>query len=127
MLNHELQRNEAILVVRLDGPLEAEDFATLTSHVDAYLANAGKLRGLLLDAGTFPGWKDLRALRAHARFVKHHHRQIGKVAVVADGVVAIVMPYLARHFMHAQIRRFDRSNEEAAWQWLTGAQARAAA
>jgi len=119
MLNHELRRDEGILVLKPDGPLEASDFLTLASHTDAYLEKNGHLRGVLVQAqDTFPGWKDFGALVAHLRFVKHHHRAIEKVAVVADGAFATVMPYIASQFIHAQARHFDHGQEEAAWDWL---------
>ena len=43
MLNHDLQQDEGILVLRPEGPLEAADFETLAAHVDAYLEQNGTL------------------------------------------------------------------------------------
>jgi tRNA U38,U39,U40 pseudouridine synthase TruA len=129
MLTHDLQRDKSILVLKPDGPLEAADFTTLASHVDAYLEQKGKLRGVLVRAKSFPGWKDFGALLAHLKFVKNHHRKIEKVAVVADGGVANIMPHFASHFIRAEVRHFDYANESAAWDWLMerGPQARTAA
>lgn len=118
MLNHELRRDEGILVLKPDGPLEAADFRTLASHVDAYLERSGTLNGVLIHAKTFPGWKDFGALLAHLKFVKRHHQKIGKIAVVADGGVATVMPHIASHFVHAEVKHFNHAHEDAAWNWL---------
>jgi len=119
MLSHELRQDEGILVVKPDGPLEASDFSTLASHTDAYLEKHGHLRGVLVRAkDTFPGWKDFGALVAHLKFIKHHHQAIEKVAVIADGAFATVMPYIASQFIHADVRHFDHNAETAAWQWL---------
>ena len=120
MLNHELRLDEGILVLRPDGPLEASDFAIVQNLVDAYLAKSGTLRGVLIHADQgFPGWKDLAALVAHLKFVKDHHRQISKVAVVVDGGVAAIMPSIANHFIHApQIKHFALAQEDEAWDWL---------
>jgi hypothetical protein len=118
MLNHDLQRDKGILVLKPDGPLGASDFTTLASHVDAYLEQNGALRGVLIHAEKFPGWKDFGALIAHLKFVKHHHRKIEKVAVVADGGFAAVMPHIASHFIHARVKHFDYAQENAAWSWL---------
>jgi hypothetical protein len=122
MLSHDLRRDEGILVLKPDGPLEAADFETLAAHVDAYLEQNGTLHGVMVQAGTFPGWKDFAALIAHLKFVKHHHQKIEKVAVVADGAFATVMPRLASHFIKAEVKRFDGAHESAAWEWLTRGQ-----
>ena len=118
MLSHDLRRDEGVLVLMPDGPLEAGDFETLTTHVDAYIAGNGTLHGVMIKARTFPGWKDFAALLAHLRFVKDHHRKIEKVAVVADGGAANVMPHMASHFIKAEVRHFHPSHEDAAWKWL---------
>ena len=130
MLNYELRRYDGILVLMPDGALEASDFETLTGHVDAYLGQNGMLHGVLIRAKAFPGWKDFGALLAHLKFVKRHHQQIEKVAVVADGAVAKVMPHIASHFIHAEVKHFKHAHENAAWDWLmeqSGAQTRTAA
>jgi SpoIIAA-like len=118
MLNHELRQDDEILVLLPEGPLEAADFTTLASHVDAYLERHGTLRGVLIRAKSFPGWKDFGALLAHLKFVKEHHQGIEKVAVVADGAFANIMPNIANHFVHAQVQHFDLAREDAAWDWL---------
>ena len=40
---------------------------------------------------------------AQFKFLKNHIRKIGKVAIVADGAVADVVPGFANHFVHAQV------------------------
>jgi hypothetical protein len=72
----------------------------------------------LIHAKSFPGWKDFGALLAHLRFLKEHLRRIEKVAVVADGAIANIMPNLANHFVHAQVQHFNLTREDAAWDWL---------
>lgn len=118
MLNHEFRQDEEILVLSPEDPLEEADFTMLTGLVDAYLELNGNLRGVLIKADSFPGWKDFGALLAHLKFVRAHHQDIGKVAVVADGVMANILPSLANHFVHAQVRHFERAHENAAWEWL---------
>ena len=118
MLSYDLQQDKGILVLKPEGPLEAADFATLASHVDAYLEQHGTLRGVLIRAKSFPGWKDFGALLAHLKFVREHHQRIEKVAVVADGAFATIMPNIGKHFVHAQVQHFDLAREDAAWDWL---------
>ncbi len=118
MLNHELQHRAEILVIDPKEPLDSADFTTLVSCVDDYLQHHGRLRSVLIRAESFPGWKDFGTLLAHLTFVKEHHQNIEKVAVVADGASSTVMPKLANHFLHAQVQRFDSASENAAWEWL---------
>jgi len=118
MLKHELRQDDGILALHPEGPLEAADFTTLTVDVDAYLARHGSLRGVLIRAKSFPGWKDVGALLAHLKFVKEHFKKIEKVAVVADGAIANIMPNIANLFVHAQVQHFDLTREDAAWVWL---------
>ena len=118
MLKHELRQDDGILVLHPEGPLEAADFTALASDVDAYLALHGTLRGVLIRAKSFPGWKDVGALLAHLKFLKEHLKRIEKVAVVADGAIANIMPNIANHFVHAQVQHFELAREGAAWAWL---------
>ena len=118
MLKPDLREDDGILTLHPEGPLEAADFATLTSEVDAYLERRGTLRGVLIRAKSFPGWKDFGALLAHLKFLKEHLQRIEKVAIVADGAMANIMPNIANHFVHAQVQHFDLAREDAAWAWL---------
>ncbi len=118
MLNHELRHDEGILVLTPESPLEAADFTVLASQLDTYLEQNKMLHGLLIRAKSFPGWKDFSALIAHVKFLKDHIAKIEKVAVVADGTLASVVPGLADHFVHADVRHFDFKDEETALAWL---------
>ncbi len=122
MINYELLRDNGILVLHPKGPLEAADFILIASQVDPYLAEHGKLRGVLIHAKSFPGWKDFAAMLAHFKFLKDHIKRIERVAVAADGALADVMPGIAKHFVHAQVRHFDfmRKDEALAWIDQTG-------
>ncbi|BBP00824.1 STAS/SEC14 domain-containing protein [Sulfuriferula nivalis] len=118
MLNYDLRQDEGILVLHPEGPLEAADFISITSQVDTYLAEHGKLHGVLIHAKSFPGWKGFAAMLAHLKFIEAHIQRIEKVAVVADGALANIMPDIAKHFVHAEVQHFDFANEEVAWLWL---------
>src|SRR5471032_1212730 len=111
MLNHELCQDDGILVLHAEGPLTAADFTTLAGHVDAYLEQHGTLRGVLIRAKSFPGWKNFGALLAHLKFVRAHHQRIEKVALVADGAFANIMPHIANIFVHAQMQHFELAHE----------------
>ncbi len=118
MINYELQHDKGILVLHPEGPLEAADFISIASQVDAYLTKHGKLHGVLVHAKSFPGWKNFAAMLAHLKFLKEHIQKIEKVAVVADGALLNITPNIANHFVHAQVQHFDFDREDAAWDWL---------
>jgi hypothetical protein len=118
MVEHELMRTEGILVLHPKGQLEVTDFENLAREVDPYIETNGKLRGLLVDAESFPGWSDFGALIAHLRFVRNHHRKIEKVAVVTDSTFLTVAPKFASHFVQADVRHFPHAQRDEALRWL---------
>jgi hypothetical protein len=120
MIDYELMRPEGILILRPAAPLEATDFEKVTQEIDPHIEANGKLHGILLDAESFPGWKDFAALVAHLRFVRDHHRKIEKVAVVSDSTFLTVAPRIASHFVRADLRHFSHSDRDAALAWLRG-------
>ncbi len=118
MLTHELLREEGILILRPQGPLQETDFTSLASVVDPYIQEHGGLRGILLDAQSFPGWDSFAALVSHLRFVRDHHRLIGKIAAVSDSPILSAAPQLAKHFVKADIRHFNANDRVTALTWL---------
>lgn len=62
MVTCELLRREAILVILPEGSLEASDFQRIAQAVDPYIDNNSKLHGVMIDAESFPGWKDFASL-----------------------------------------------------------------
>lgn len=118
MINYELRHAEGVLVLRPERPLEVTDFVAITGQVDTYLEGHGKLHGVLIHAKSFPGWNDFAALIAHLKFLRAHLHRIEKVAVVADGALANVLPNFANHFIHAQVQHFEFPREKDAWDWL---------
>jgi hypothetical protein len=118
MLHSELLRDEGILILTPEGPLEKADFQRLAEEIDPYIEDKGKLHGLMIHAESFPGWKDFGALVSHLKFVKNHHQKIDKVAAVTDSGFLAIIPRVARHFVHAEVRHFDASKEPTARLWL---------
>lgn len=120
MLQHELLRDRGILILRPEGALRAEDFAALAGAVDPYLEQHGELKGLMIDAPSFPGWEDFAALVSHLRFVRDHHRRIRRIAMVSDSALLTVGPKIANHFVSAEVRAFETAARAAALAWLEG-------
>ena len=118
MIQHELLRNRGVLIVTPQGPLEKSDFEKLARYVDPFIMSAGGLNGLMIYVESFSGWSDFAALVSHIRFVRDHHRHITKVAAVTDSDFLSVLPKIAEHFIHAQIRHFPYQDKQSALEWL---------
>ncbi len=118
MLKHELLRDDGLLVLTPEAPLEAEDFEILKDEIDPYIEQTGQLKGLLIQAESFPGWDSLAAFLSHLKFIKDHHQKIAKVAAVTDSGFLSIMPRVASHFIQAEIRHFPYQERDAAMAWL---------
>jgi hypothetical protein len=118
MIQHELLREQKILILRPEGALQSEDFAMIAKVVDPFIERHGDLRGLMIDAASFPGWEDFAALLSHLRFVRDHHRRIRRVAVVSDNPLLSAAPMIASHFLSAELKTFGATERAAALAWL---------
>jgi hypothetical protein len=118
MIKHTIDTANSILYIRPETALVQSDFVQLAETVDPYIEEAGGLRGLIIDAPEFPGWKSLGALTAHFRFVRDHQKKIKKIALVTDSALGDVAENLASHFLSAEIRHFPTGKLEAANEWV---------
>ncbi len=118
MISYELDENAGVLTVRPEGKLEAQDFQTLSKVVDPFIEERGKLNGIIIVTERFPGWEDFNGMIEHMRFVRNHHRNIAKVAIVTDSKVADVAESLGRHFVKASIKHFSFKEIESARRWM---------
>ena len=94
MLRYQLLRSEGVLILTPESPLEVADFEKLAQEIDPYIEANGKLHGVMIDAKSFPGWKDFSGLVAHLKFVRNHHQKIEKLAVVSDSSILTFAPRL---------------------------------
>ena len=121
MLNHKLLLPEGILVLEPDAPLQAADFEGLAHEIDPYIAEHGKLPGLMIHARAFPGWANLDAFLAHMRFIESHHQKIHRLAVVTNSSLLTEVPKIAAHLVRAEVKQFPESAYEDALRWLRDA------
>lgn len=114
---HRMLTDAGVLLVEPTQPLSAEDFDAIAATVDPLIEAQGRLRGIVIHTRAFPGWKNLGGLLRHLRFVRDHHRTIGRIAVAADGVLADLGPGLADYFVEAQVKHFeyDKLDDAIAW------------
>jgi hypothetical protein len=45
---------------------------------------------------SFPGWESLGAMVAHLKFVRDHHRNIGRIAAVTDSELLRIMTMISK-------------------------------
>ena len=119
MISHELLRDQGILKISPEGPLESSDFETLSQEVDEYIVVEGALTGVMIRTASFPGWEDFSALISHLNFVKNNHADIGKVAAVTDSKFLAIMPKIVELFISAEVRHFNYDEPDTAMAWLT--------
>jgi hypothetical protein len=118
MLKHQLLLPEGILILEPDAPLEATDFESLVREIDPYIAEHGKLPGLMFRAKAFPGWANPEAFRAHVQFIQSHHQKLVRLAMVTDSKLLGELPKIAAHLVHVQVKHFSESQNEDALRWL---------
>lgn len=109
-----------VVVVEVREPLRSADFEALAATADSWLADHPDLPGLVVHASHFPGWENATGLLRHARFIRDHHRRIGRVALAADSRVAGLAPTLASHFVSAEVRSFGYDELDDAVAWAAG-------
>ena len=118
MLRIELLRDEGIVIIAPDGPLDAADFERLAAEVDPFIDANGKLNGLMAHAAAFPGWSSFAAFAAHVRFIKDHRHKIRRAAIVSDSSLLKLAPAVASLITGAEVRRFPFAEKERALAWL---------
>ena len=118
MIKHNFIQAEGILVLEPEAPLQSGDFDELSSLIDPYIAEHGKLNGLVIHTESFPGWEDFASMITHIKFVKEHHALIRKVALVADEGVLSILPTIADRFVQADVRHFGHDDLDNALEWI---------
>lgn len=116
-VSHHLLPESGVLVAEVREPLRVQDFDALAGTADSWLEQHGELHGLVVHAREFPGWQNFPSLLRHVRFVRDHHRRIGRVALSADSKLADLVPHLAKHFVRAEVNNFRYDELDTAITW----------
>lgn len=118
MIDAELLREDAILVVSPEGALQKADFDRLRLLVDPYIEKNGPLNGLMIYVKSFPGWEDFSSMLSHFRFIDDHQHKIKRVAAVTENAFLSILPRVSDHFVDAEVRHFHYEDHQAAMAWL---------
>jgi len=120
MLSVVVDASSGIAILEPQGALSKDDFVRAAKAIDPQIRNAGQLNGIVVRIRAFPGWESFGALASHLRFIKGHHRKIGRVALCTDSKLGVVAPRIGRHFVKADVRGFRSSEFDAAKAWAAG-------
>jgi tRNA U38,U39,U40 pseudouridine synthase TruA len=118
MLTFDLIQDKGILIVSPQEPLAKADFERLSETVDPFLAQNKMLSGLMILAKSFPGWENFAGFIAHFKFVADHQRKIERVAAVTDSHILKILPVIAEHFAHPEVRSCTFGEKDRALSWL---------
>ena len=118
MIDAKLLRDQGILVVAPVDTLEPADLEQLGLLADPYIEEHGGLKGLLIDAESFPGWEDFSSMLSHIHFVRDYEKKIERVAAVTDSAFLAILPKVADYFVAAKVRQFDYQDRDEALDWL---------
>lgn len=118
MIKHKFLKDDGILIIEPVSSLQESDFDMLSTLVDPYIQENGKLNGLVIHTESFPGWQDFASMLAHIKFVKDHHALISKVAAVADEGIIAILPAIADRFVKADVKHFGADDLDAALDWI---------
>ncbi len=118
MVQLELQSDKGVLIVKPLEPLSSEDFMVISREADGYIESHGGLNGLMLCFEKFPGWKNIKGLCSHIRFVREHHRKIKKVAFVTNSKIVKLVISIVKYFVNPEARYFRYHQEKSAMNWI---------
>ena len=105
-------------LIEPQGPLSRADFETIAKQIDPVIEEGGRLDGLMIKTRSFPGWESLGDVIEHFRFVKNHHRAVGRIALVTDTPLAHIFPAIVGHFVSATVKQFDFDDFDGAVAWM---------
>jgi len=119
MLQVELNAADRIAILRPGGALSEEDFTRAAHTIDSYIEKSGKLRGLIIETESFPGWDSFASFLHHFQFIREHHKKVSRIAFVTDSAIGNMAEKVASHFVSAEIRHFAYDKKAEALNWIT--------
>ena len=125
-LSHKKFTEWGVVVLEPKGPLRTEDFEALARSLDPWIAQQGKLRGIVVHVRSFPGWQNLGAFLRHVRFLRDHRDKARRLALATDAPIARIAPRIVARFVDAEVKRFRYEELEQAIAWARDAEERSA-
>lgn len=115
----EVERTGSVAHVRarLQGALDHKAEEQFVRAANEGIGDADEVR-VLIEAADFHGWRDLRSLWQHVRFVAGKRAVIKRVAIVGDAKWQKRLVATARHVLRVDARFFEQSKLDDAKTWL---------
>jgi len=105
-----------VLGLKLQGTLHDEDYKQFVPAMETILTAEGKVR-LFVQFEDFHGW-DLHAAWDDLTFGFKHYSDFERIAMVGDREWERWMAAFCKPFTAAKVKYFDKSEVDAAWDWL---------
>ncbi|MDG2222097.1 MAG: STAS/SEC14 domain-containing protein [Rubripirellula sp.] len=118
MLDVQLLEDESMVILQPDGELSESDFAAAAERIDPFIERTGGLRGILIHVESFPGWDSFAAMTTHLQFIKEHHKQVAKIALVTDSPIGAFAETVVGHFICAEVKHFPFADVADAKRWI---------
>ena len=111
------QGSGKVFGMRISGKLLHKDYQEFVPQLERLIEEHGSIR-CLIEMTDFNGI-EVRALWDEIKFDVHDARRIERCAVVGDRAWQAWMTNLSRLvFVHAEMRFFDQSERQTAWEWI---------
>lgn len=109
-------KDKDILAFRASGKLTDADYKQLLPVLETMIRKTGRI-SLYIEAQDFKGW-EAQAVWDDMRFDFQHDNDFKRIAIVADKPLVHAAIGFINFFSHIDMRFFDVSDSEAAWDWL---------
>lgn len=108
-----------VVVVRVNGKLEKEDYERFAPKIESLIERHGKVN-MLVETHDFHGWK-AGALWEDIKFDAKHFNDIEKLAIVGEKKWEKGMALFCKPFTTAKVRFFEHEHADEAERWVQGA------
>lgn len=105
-----------VIGFRASGKLTNEDYKGFMPELEKVIEACGKVR-MLWELVDFTGW-DLGGVWEDFKFGMKHCSQVERLAMVGDKKWEEWMAKLSAPFMKGEVKYFDRSRIQEAWDWV---------
>src|SRR5208282_1666449 len=105
-----------VVGLKLSGKLHDEDYRRFVPLIESILTAERKVR-LFVQFEEFQGW-DMHAAWDDFKFALRHYADFERIAMVGDRRWEKWLASVCKPFTKATLNYFDRSQVDAAWNWL---------
>lgn len=112
----EQRDNGKLLIARVTGRLETQDYERLVPMAEELIKKHGKIRALL-ETHDFNGWR-AGPLWEDLEFDLEHFKDIERLAILGDPIWEKSMVLFCKPFTKATVRYFEHDKANEGWNWI---------